>query len=64
VAACLLDPEKHNGQTYRFDYQAATCDQIAAIFTEVIGQPFSYESQEWEDRGWHHRDWKLSRRPR
>jgi uncharacterized protein YbjT (DUF2867 family) len=40
VAASLLDPEKRNGQIYRLGHQAATYDQIAAIFTEVIRQPF------------------------
>jgi NAD(P)H dehydrogenase (quinone) len=44
AAACLLDPEKHHGQTYRLGYEAATYDEIAAIFTKVIGQPFSYEA--------------------
>jgi uncharacterized protein YbjT (DUF2867 family) len=49
AAACLLDPEKHDGQTYRLGYQAATYDEIAAIFTEVIGQPFSYEARPPEE---------------
>jgi uncharacterized protein YbjT (DUF2867 family) len=49
AAASLLDPEKHNGQTYRLGYQAATYDQIAAILTEVIGQPFSYEARPPEE---------------
>jgi NAD(P)H dehydrogenase (quinone) len=49
AAASLLDPEKHNGQIYRLGYQAATYDQIAAIFTEVIGQPFSYEARPPEE---------------
>jgi NAD(P)H dehydrogenase (quinone) len=49
AAACLLHPEKHNGQTYRLGYQAATYDEIAAIFTEVIGQPFSYEARPPEE---------------
>jgi NAD(P)H dehydrogenase (quinone) len=44
AAACLLDPEKHHGQTYRLGYEAATFD-IAKIFTRVIGQPFSYEAR-------------------
>jgi hypothetical protein len=30
-------------------HQAATYDQIAAIFTEVIGQPFSYEARPPEE---------------
>jgi NAD(P)H dehydrogenase (quinone) len=49
AAACLLDPEKHNGQTYRLGYEAATYDDIAEIFTKVIGQPFSYEARPPEE---------------
>ena len=49
AAASLLDPEKHNGQIYRLGYQAATYDQIAAIFTEVIRQAFSYEARPPEE---------------
>ena len=45
AAACLLDPERHKGQTYRMGYEAATYDEVAAIFTRVIGQPFSYEAR-------------------
>ena len=45
AAACLLNPEKHNAQTYRLGYEAATYDDIAAIFTRVLGQPFSYEAR-------------------
>jgi len=43
AAACLLNPKKHHGQTYRLGYEAATFDDIEAIFTRVSGQPFSYE---------------------
>ena len=43
AAACLLEPVKHAGQTYRLGYEARTYDDIAEIFTRVIGQPFSYE---------------------
>ena len=49
AAASLLDPVKRNGQIYRLGHQAATYDQIAAIFTEVIGQPFSYEARPPEE---------------
>ena len=49
AAACLLDPETHHGQTYRLGYEAATYDEIATIFTEVIGQPFSYEARSPEE---------------
>jgi NAD(P)H dehydrogenase (quinone) len=45
AAASLLNPEKHRGQTYRMGYEAATYDDIAKIFTKVIGQPFSYEAR-------------------
>lgn len=30
-------------------YEAATCHDIARIFTEVIGQPFSYEARPPEE---------------
>ena len=43
AAASLLHPEKHNGQTYRMGYEAATYDEMANIFMQVLGQPFSYE---------------------
>jgi hypothetical protein len=39
----LRDPGAHKGQTYRLGYNAKTYDEIAKIFTQVIGQPFSYE---------------------
>lgn len=43
AAACLADPEKHAGVTYRLGYEAKTYYDLAEIFTKVIGQPFSYE---------------------
>jgi NAD(P)H dehydrogenase (quinone) len=43
AAAVLRDPGTHKGQTYRLGYDAKTYDEIAKIFTQVIGQPFSYE---------------------
>jgi uncharacterized protein YbjT (DUF2867 family) len=49
AVACLAQPEEHNGQTYRLGYQAATYHDIARIFTEVIGQPFSYEARPPEE---------------
>ena len=49
AAACLTQPDKHNGQTYRLGYEAATYHDIARIFTEVIGQPFSYEARPPEE---------------
>jgi NAD(P)H dehydrogenase (quinone) len=49
AAACLLNPDKHHGQTYRLGYEAATYDEVAAIFTKVLGQPFSYEARPPEE---------------
>jgi NAD(P)H dehydrogenase (quinone) len=49
AAACLLDPEKHKGQTHRLGYEARTYDDIAEIFTSVIGQKFSYEPRPPEE---------------
>jgi NAD(P)H dehydrogenase (quinone) len=43
AAACLADPDLHAGQTYRLGYEAKTFHQVAQTFTEVLGQPFSYE---------------------
>jgi len=49
AAACLLDPEKHAGKTYRMGYEARTCNEVAEIFSEVLRQPFSYEPLPPED---------------
>ena len=49
AAASLLEPQKHQGQTYRMGYEALTCDEIAAIFTKTLGQPFSYEARPPEE---------------
>jgi NAD(P)H dehydrogenase (quinone) len=49
AAASLLDPAKHGGQTYRMGYEAVTYDDIAKIFAEVLGQPFSYEPRPPEE---------------
>jgi NAD(P)H dehydrogenase (quinone) len=43
AAACLADPERHAGQTYRLGYDAKNYHEVAETFTEVLGQPFSYE---------------------
>ena len=42
-AVCLADPERHAGQTYRLGYEAKSFHQVAETFTEILGQPFSYE---------------------
>ena len=43
AAACLLDPERHAGRTYRLGYEAATFRDVADTFARVLGQPFRYE---------------------
>lgn len=40
----LLQPEKHAGKTYRLGYEAKSYNDIAAIMTETLGQPFRYEA--------------------
>jgi NAD(P)H dehydrogenase (quinone) len=40
----LLHPEKHAGHTYRLGYDAESYGEIAAIMTQVLGQPFRYEA--------------------
>jgi uncharacterized protein YbjT (DUF2867 family) len=42
AAECLANSEMHSSQTHRLGYEAATFDDVATIFTEVIGQPFRY----------------------
>jgi NAD(P)H dehydrogenase (quinone) len=43
AAVCLLDPDRHAGQTYRLGYEALNYNEIAAIFTHVLEQPFTYD---------------------
>ena len=49
AAACLLEPAKHGGNTYRLGYEAKTYYEIADTFTQVIGQPFFYEPRPPEE---------------
>jgi len=41
--ATLAHPERHAGQTYRLGYDALTYEELAALMTIIIGQPFRYE---------------------
>jgi len=43
AAACLGDPERHAGKTYRLGYEAKSYYEVAETFTEALGQRFSYE---------------------
>ena len=45
AAACLRAPGDHAGKTYRLGYEARTYNEIAAIFTRVLRQPFRYEAR-------------------
>jgi NAD(P)H dehydrogenase (quinone) len=43
AAACLTEPERHAQKTYRLGYEAKSYREVAETFTQVLGQPFSYE---------------------
>jgi uncharacterized protein YbjT (DUF2867 family) len=43
AASSLAHPEIHGGQTYRLGYDAVTFNEIAALMTSIVGQPFRYE---------------------
>jgi NAD(P)H dehydrogenase (quinone) len=49
AAACLLDPAKHGGKTYRLGYEAKTLHEVAETFARVLGRPFSYEARPPEE---------------
>lgn len=44
AALTLSQPELHEGKTYRLGYDAKTFNEIAALMTSIVGQPFRYES--------------------
>lgn len=44
AAQALLRPDKHAGKTYRLGYDAKSYDEIAAIMSEQLGQPFHYQA--------------------
>lgn len=44
AALSLLNPEKHNGKTYRLSYDALNFAEIAELMTSIVGQPFRYEA--------------------
>ena len=43
AALALARPDLHAGKTYRLGYDAVTFDEMAALMTSIVGQPFSYE---------------------
>ncbi len=45
AAAVLRDPAEHAGKTYRLGTEAKTYDEVADVFTQVIGRPFRYEAR-------------------
>jgi len=44
AALALAHPAQHGGQTYRLGYDAVSFDELAELMTEIVGQPFRYES--------------------
>ena len=49
AAAILRNPDAHNGKIYPLAVEAHTMQEVADIFTEVVGQPFRYEPCEPEE---------------
>ena len=49
AAVSLRDAEAHNGKTYRMGYDAQSLNDVARILSEVIGQPFRYDSRPPEE---------------
>jgi NAD(P)H dehydrogenase (quinone) len=45
AAACLLEPDRHAGRTYRLGYEAKTYYEVAETFSKALAMPFSYEPQ-------------------
>ena len=43
AALALAYPELHAGKTYRLGYDAASFGDLAALMTDIVGQPFHYE---------------------
>jgi NAD(P)H dehydrogenase (quinone) len=43
AALALARPDLHAGKTYRLGYDAVTFDEMAALMTSIVGQPFRYE---------------------
>jgi NAD(P)H dehydrogenase (quinone) len=44
AVAVILEPARHEGQTYRLGYDVKTYPEIAEIFSAVLGKPFIYEA--------------------
>ncbi len=43
AALALARPDLHGGKTYRLGYDAISYGELAALMTEIVGQPFRYE---------------------
>lgn len=44
AALALAWPQRHAGQTYRLGYEAKSYAEVAALMSELLGQPFRYEA--------------------
>ena len=43
ASLALARPDLHAGRTYRLGYDAVTFDEMAALMTSIVGQPFRYD---------------------
>lgn len=44
AAQALARPEQHAGQTYRLGYDAKSYGEVAALMSQMLGQPFRYDA--------------------
>lgn len=49
AAACLTEPAKHAGQTYRLSEDARSVEEVARILAEETGLPFVSEARDPQD---------------
>ena len=45
ASECLLNPNRHVGNTYRLGYDAKTYEEIAQIMGDTVGKSFRYEAR-------------------
>ena len=45
ASECLLNPNRHVGNTYRLGYDAKTYEEIAQIMGDTLGKSFRYEAR-------------------
>ena len=50
AAAIMAEPEKHYGKTYKLISNCHTLNDLAAVFSEVLGKEVKYERMSYEDQ--------------